>query len=172
MIAIASPKRELGTRSEARTKEIERCLKMKPDFIFMLDDDQTFPIQTFKQLDYQIYLSDIEKVDMWLIDAPNKNTEDSNIKHHPDSSLAYFTISCCLMRASIFDRMSRPWFSSAYAWVEEGLENGKIKWRIDKKHSDDNIGEDVYFSRKCIEADLKIKVLPNLKCKHFDLYKL
>lgn len=162
MISFATPRIEFGTRAEARTKEIERCLKMSPTHIFMIDSDQTMPTRGISAL-----LA--TGADISVIDAPSKGAGDSNVRYHPDGSLAYATISCCLIKASVFDRITKPWFSSSYAFREEGFKDGKIVWNVQEKQTDDNRDEDVYFMRKCIDAGLKIKVVPELKCAHFEI---
>lgn len=173
MIALAIPRPELGTRAEARTKEVERCLKMGAEYIWMMDLDQTAPDNALAKFATSISPFTMNNPwDILAIDAPSKGYEDSNVRYHPDGTLAYFTISCCLMKASIFDKIAKPWFSSAYDFREEGVKDGKIVWNVQEKAKDNNINEDVYFARKCIEAGLNVVVLPGLKCGHFDLEKI
>ena len=39
MIAITTPRRELGSRCEARNSEVKRALQLGADFIFMMEGD-------------------------------------------------------------------------------------------------------------------------------------
>lgn len=165
-IALAIPQSSLGSRAVARTKEIERCLKLEPDLIWMMDADQTMPSEA---LELVLNIAKAKVADIYVVDAPTRHDESSsNIRYHPNGELAYFTISCCFICPQVFHKLSTPWFSSEYAWVEEQPKDGLITWRIDKKYSDDNVGEDIYFSRKCLSAGLTIKLLP-YKCRHVDL---
>lgn len=165
MIAITSPRKEFGTRAEARTKEIERALKLGAEYIFMIDSDQTIPDDGFQRL--QMCLED---ADIAVIDAPDKfGNAPSNIRYNPDGTIAYATISCCLMRADIFEKIEKPWFSSKYSFIEKGVVDGKIKWNIQEKYQDDNVGEDIYFMYKAMKAGLKVIVIPDLKCVHKEI---
>ncbi len=166
MLSICIPRIELGTRAQARTKEVKRALAMKAEFIFMMDSDQVVPVAGMSKL----YEAVLGGADIAVIDCPNKGVEDTNIRYHPDGTLAYASISCCMLRAGLFtDLPTRPWFSSEYAYVEEGVKDGKITWRVEKKYQDDNVGEDIWFIRHVIEAGMKVEVIPELKCSHFDL---
>ena len=163
MLAIASPKRELGTRAEARERELERCLKMNPTYILMIDDDQTMPIRGLNAM-----LA--SGADVAVIDAPAKDLpSSSNIRYHPNGELYSATISCCAIKAEIFAKLEKPWFSSKFAIIEDRIVDGKIISHYEEKYQDDNIGEDIFFIRKVIEAGFSVKVMPNLKCNHFNL---
>jgi len=162
MIAIASPCREKGSRAEARTSEIIRCLKMNPTFILMMDDDQTMPIRGLSAMIGS-------GADISVIDAPSKGQDDSNVRYHPDGTLAYATISCCLIKAKLFEKLEKPWFSSGYDFREDGVKDGKIVWNIQEKHKDDNRGEDIYFIRKVIDKGFAVAVVKGQKCRHYEL---
>lgn len=170
MIALAMPRKAFGTRAAARTAEIERCLAMNPEWILMMDSDQTMPLTALRELGERLESDGLPLI--YVIDCPSHNSDDSNVIYHPDGSLAAFTISCCLIHHSVFTILKKPWFSSEYAYIEEKRENGKIIWRVDKKFTDDNEGEDIYFSRHCLEANIRIEVLDDLVCDHHDLGEL
>ncbi len=164
MIAFAAPAPEKGTRAEARNKEIKRCLKMHPDYIFMMDDDQTMPDEGL-----ELMLSWTGKFDIVVIDTPPHDSTMENITTHPDGSIAWCTVACCLIRASVFEKLLHPWFDSRYDYVKEGVVGGRhIIKRLDKS-TDNNVGEDVFFVRNALEAGLKIKFIGNIKCKHFKI---
>jgi hypothetical protein len=158
-IAIASPKRELGTRAEARTKEIERCLRMEPDRILMLDDDQTMPEEGLTRM------CAID-ADIVVIDTPPHDSDIPNVYYNDDGSIAWCTIACSLIRADVFSKIDKPWFASGYDFVRDG----KRIVRLDKS-KDNNVGEDIYFVRKCIDAGLTIEIVADIRCKHFKLYE-
>lgn len=163
MLAIALPRTELGTRAEARTAEVKRCLLMHPAWIFMSDLDQTLPLEGL--VEFYRYAEE-GAADIIVVDAPSRGGTDSNIRCHPNGELAYATISCCLIKASLFSRISEPWFDSSVEYREVGIKDGLIQWEAFDKYQDDNRGEDVYFMRKCIEQGAKIEVIPALKCSH------
>lgn len=170
MIAICTPRRELGTRAEARTKEVERALKLGANYIFMMDDDQLMPDSGFASLMNELAYNFQENIDIAVIDAPDKfGNADTNIRYNPDGTIAYATISCCMIKAEVFNKIEKPWFSSKYSFIEKGTIDGKIKWNIQEKYKDDNVGEDIYFMYKCIKAGLKIGVVDGLKCRHIQL---
>ena len=162
MIAIAAPCREKGARAKAREVEIQRCLKMKPTYIFMMDDDQVMPIRGLNAMIGS-------GADVSIIDAPSKGLNDSNVKYHPDGTLAYTGISCCLIKAQIFKVLPKPWFSSEYEFREDGIKDGKIVWNVQKKYKDNNINEDIYFIRKVIDFGFDVQIIKNLKCNHYQL---
>lgn len=165
MIAITCPRKEFGTRAEARTKEIERALKLGADYIFSMDSDQLIPDDGFEKL-----LEAIQDADIAVIDAPDKfGNTSTNIRYNSDGTLAYATISCCLIRASVFEKIEKPWFSSKFSFIEKGSVNGKIKWNIQHKYEDDNVGEDIYFIYRVLKAGLKVKVVEGLKCLHKEI---
>lgn len=163
-LVISTPRKELGDRATARTSEADRFLKLGADWLLTCDSDQSIPIEG---LSY--FLSSDKSADIYVIDAPNKGEDDSNVRYHPDGSLAYFTISCCFIKRDVFEKIERPWFSSKFAFIERQPKGGKIVWEIQEKMYDDNIGEDVFFARKCIEAGVRIMVVPNVKSKHIQL---
>lgn len=169
MIALAIPRPELGGRAEARTKEVERCLKLGADWMLMVDLDQCMPDGAF-QFFSEEFVKNWGSIgpDIYCLDAPSKGHDDSNVRYHPNGELAYATISCCLIRMSIFERLPRPWFRSDLDYREVGIKDGLIQWEVVDKWQDDNIGEDIYFMRQCIEQGIKIKIVP-LKCYHGDL---
>jgi hypothetical protein len=156
------PRKELGTRAEAREKEIIRCLKMNPTYIFMMDSDQTMPNQSISGLIGAC-------ADIAVIDCSPHDSEASNIYYNPDGTIAHCTISCCLIRAEIFKKLEKPWFSSKYDFVKSGVKNGKIVYNRLDKSVDNNWGEDIYFVRKVIEAGFTIKAVDRLKCCHFKI---
>lgn len=162
-IVLSVPRIELGTRVEARTKEVERFLKLDADWLLTCDSDQTVPIKAL-----EFFLTN-EEADIYIIDAPSKGLDDSNVFYHPDGTLAYFTISCCLINKRVFEKLEKPWFSSKFMFRERGKKNGKIVWEVQEKMYDDNINEDVFFSRKCLEAGIKVKIIPNVKSKHMEI---
>jgi hypothetical protein len=162
-LALAMPRRELGTRVEARTKEFERCLKLGADWIFTMDDDQTVPMEGLMSV-----LKIAHTASIIVCDASNKGKMDSNIIYHPNGLLDHFTISCCLVKASSLAKLAKPWFRSDLAYIGKQPIDGRNVYEIEPKHTDDNIGEDVYFSKKVLEAGWKIKIMP-FKSKHIEL---
>lgn len=162
MIAIAMPCREKGTRAEARNKEIERCLKMNPTHILMIDDDQTIPNAGWTKLLGAC-------TDIAVIDTPPKETDQQNVHYNPDGTIAYCTISCSMIKREVFEKLPRPWFDSKYDFQPSGTKNGKIIFHKLDKSTDNNVGEDIYFVRNAIEAGFDTNVVPDIKCKHFDL---
>lgn len=168
-IVVSTPRIELGTRAEARTKEAERFIALQADWLLSCDSDQTIPVEALGSF-LNIGTGRISnRADIYIIDAPNKGQDDTNVFYHPDGTLAYFTISCCLIHKSVFEQLEKPWFSSKHSFIERGTKNGKKLWEIHEKLYDDNINEDVYFSRKCLENSIRIEIIPNIKSKHMEL---
>lgn len=159
------PCREKGTRAEARNKEVERVLKMKPSHVLMVDDDQTLPNAAWTKLLGQC-------VDIAIVDTPPRDSDQENIHYNPDGTLAYCTMACSLIKREVFEKLPRPWFDSKYDFQPAGTLNGKIIFHKLDKSKDNNVGEDIYFIRNAIEAGFKISIVPNLKCEHYDLGKL
>lgn len=160
-IALAMPRRELGGRAEARTKEIERCLALGAEWALMIDTDEAIPWNALLEI-----LLNHPQHDIVVVDAPNKGLDDSNIYLNPDGTLDYFTISCCLLNLKIFDILPYPWFRSDLTFIKKPAKDGKYQYEIEPKSFDDNIGEDVFFSKEAIKAGLDIYILPNMKARH------
>lgn len=144
-------------------------MKLGADWLFTCDSDQTIPVEAFAYFMDWANGRIKPEADIYVIDAPNKGQDDSNVRCHPDGTLAYFTISCCLISRKVFEILGKSWFSSEYAFIEDGIKNGKIVWNVQKKYADDNINEDIYFARKCLEAGLKVVVIPDVKSKHLEI---
>lgn len=170
-IALAIPRVELGQRAEAREKEAERFLKLGAEWLFTCDSDQTIPVEAFAYFIDWAEQKVSPQADIYVIDAPSKGLDDSNVFYHPDGSLAHFTISCCLIHKSVFERLERPWFSSKWMYREAGKKDGRIIWDVQEKMYDDNINEDVYFSRKCLEAGIRVEVIPKIKSRHMEIWE-
>lgn len=162
MIAIAQPCREKGTRSEARNKEVARCLKMQPDYILFLDDDQTMPDEALELL---IGLD----TDIAVMDTPPHDSDLDNVTFNPDGSIAYCTIACSLIKRNVFEVLPSPWFLSTYNFISTGNSEGKLLFQRLDKSVDDNVGEDIYFIRTAVDAGLGVKIISFPKCKHFKL---
>jgi len=159
------PRIELGTRAEARNKEIERCLKMNPTYIFMIDTDQTVPNRGWTKL-IGVCASG---ADIAVIDTPPHDTDQENIHYNPDGTIAYCTVACSLVKSEVFKKLPKPWFDSSFDFQASGTNNGKIIFHQLDKSKDNNVGEDIYFVRKAIEAGLKIEIVKDLKCSHYKL---
>lgn len=162
MIAIAIPRKEFGTRAEARNKEVERCLRMNPDYILWLDSDQTMPDTSVEEL---IKLD----ADIAVIDTPPHDSEAVNITYNPDGTVAHCTMACSLIKREVFEKLPSPWFSSSFNFIKGEPKGGKYTYERLDKYSDDNQGEDIYFIRNAIEAGLTIKFVDGLRCNHYKL---
>lgn len=161
-VAIAIPRKELGTRAEARNAEVIRCLRMNPKHILFLDTDQTMPHKGWTAL-----LA--ESADIAVIDTPPHGSDTPNVMFNPDGTICYCTMACSLIRADVFKKLDPPWFSSAYNYQPRGVKDGKIILDKLEKYHDNNQGEDIYFIRNAIEAGLSIKVVRDMKCRHWEL---
>ncbi len=168
-LAIAIPRIELGTRAEARTKELERCLALGADWVFMMDSDQTVPMAGLL-LALEEYIKRVD-LDVIIFDAPNKGKTDSNIFYNSDGTLDHFTISCCLIKTKVLDALEKPWFRSDLAYVIRQPKDDKNVYEVEPKHTDDNIGEDIYFSKKLLDAGINVKIMEGFKSNHIELWE-
>lgn len=158
-LAIAIPREELGSRAEARNKEIKRCLSLGADYILMMDTDQAMPLNAVR-------MTDIENNDIVVVDAPSKDGQlDSHVQYHPDGTMAWTGFSCAVFKKDVFNRIDKPWFDSSVAYRFE-IKAGKYVFTKEKKYKDDNFGEDVDFYFKCKDAGIKIKIADGPKCIH------
>jgi hypothetical protein len=162
MIAVCIPRKELGTRAEARNKEVERAIKMNATYILFLDSDQTMPNNALTQMIG-------ECSDIAVVDTPPHNSNASNVKYNTDGTIAYCTIACSLIKTKVFKILPKPWFSSKFDFVVNGERDGKIVFdRLDKSF-DNNRGEDIYMIRNAINAGFQVKVVKGTRCSHFNL---
>jgi len=165
-VAFAMPQAIMGTRAEARNLEIKRCLKMNPKYIFMIDSDQTMPIEAWTALVSALKVSD---ADVAVVDTPPHDSNVVNITYSPDGTIAFCSIACALFKASVFERLPYPWFSSMFNFQPNGTKDGKIVFSTLEKYQDDNQGEDIYFVRNALQADMKIEYITKMKCAHYRL---
>jgi len=159
-VAICIPRKELGTRTEARNAEIKRALALQADFLLMMDADQTMPLEALNR-----FLQIDDKSDIIIIDAPSKNRNDSNVTYNPDGTVAWTGFSCAMIKTEVFNKIPYPWFDDRFAYTFE-IKNGKYVYSKVEKYRLDNVGEDVDFYFKCLEKGIKIKIITDIKCQH------
>ncbi len=163
MICVCVPRLELGTRAEARTKEADRALSMDADYILFMDTDQTMPDDALERMKAL-------NVDIAVIDTPPHDSDMVNATFSLDGNIEYCTIACSLIRADVFRRMDKPWFSSAYDFVPTNISiMGRSHYKMLDKSKDNNVGEDIYFVRKAIEAGFSIDIITDERCNHYSL---
>lgn len=165
-LAIAIPRKELGTRAEARNKEIQRCLDLGAEYILMMDTDQALPWKALNNMFIELrqYNNDIV-----VVDAPSKDGSlQSNITYNPDGTLAFTGFGCAIYKREVFKKIPKPWFDSSYATTFE-TKNGKLVFTRQDKYKDDNVGEDTNFFFKCVEFNIIIKLLKYFKCIHKEI---
>lgn len=163
-LAFAIPSPSMGSRILARTSELERCLALNAKVILMLDSDQTFPSVFAFPEGVDLILAN--EIDLYVFDAPNKDAQDTNVYYNPDGTLDYFTISCCLIRPDFLRGLPKPWFRSDLAYILDGVKEGKNIYRLHDKHTDDDRGEDVYFSKLCLANGARVTIDKVYKSKH------
>lgn len=164
-LAIAIPRKELGTRGAARNREVARCLSLGADRILMMDSDQTMPLDAIDDMiDYWV-----PDYDIVVVDAPDKtNTIKTNVTYNPDGTMAWTGFGCAYFKREVFEKIPAPWFDSSYSYTFE-TKAGKYVFTRQDKYKDDNFGEDITFYFKCLDAGIKIKVLEGLKCVHKEI---
>ncbi|MBI4137102.1 methyltransferase domain-containing protein, partial [Candidatus Roizmanbacteria bacterium] len=135
-----------------RNMLVEKALEQKPDYIFFLDSDMACPQETIDRL---IYILKEKNADMvtglyfhkskpyypvirqykhglfWNIENPSLG----NIIEIGGAGMG-----CCVIRPSVFGKISKPWFRFIY---EEGTNDIKL-------------GEDVSFCKKMLENGMKM----------------
>jgi len=162
-LAITIPRKELGTRAEARNQEIERALQLKAEYILMIDTDQTIPILALSKM-----FQEIQTYDIVIVDAPNKDKGGSNVTKNPDRTIAYSGMGCVLFRASIFSQIGKPFFDDRFGYAEKDILNGKLVIKKFGKYQQDNKGEEIDFWFK-VKDKFKIKIIEDPKCNHIEL---
>jgi hypothetical protein len=135
---------------------VEEALLDKPDYIWMVEDDQQLPSDILKEL--------LEaNADIAVADYPVRGNKHSIT--YIRGSFAYAGLGCVLIKPHVFDRLERPYFrvDTEYVLSEEGLTPTKAVMG--------NHGlSDVDFWQRCIELDLDIKVIDTL-AGHYYLKK-
>ena len=165
-LVVTIPRKELGTRAEARNKEIKRALKLGADYILMVDDDQAIPIDGLADMRNAVV---VDGYDMAIIDAPSKDGQlPTNVTYHPDGTIAWTGFGCVLFKAEIFQKLLDPWFDDSYTYTFE-IKKGKFVFTKVDKYKPDNVGEDSNFYFKLTEADYKIKIIEDIKCLHKEI---
>jgi hypothetical protein len=167
LLAIAIPRSELGKRSEARNKEIERCISLGADYILMIDNDQAMPIGGLSEILQDSW--EYAETDIYIIDAPSKDGQSqTNVTYHPNGEMAWTGFGCAFFKSEVFKKIKKPWFDSSFSYTFE-IKKGKYVFTKQDKYKDDNVGEDVDFYFKCLEKGIKIKVLDGFKCIHKEI---
>lgn len=165
-VAFAQPRKALGSRAEARNAEIQRCLRMGADYIFMMDSDQTMPFTGWTKLTQRLT---VNEADIAVIDTPPHGSEQINCIYNPDGTIASCSIACALIKADVFQKLPYPWFDSHYDYQPAGQKDGKLLFDKHLKYQDNGVGEDIFFVRNAIEAGLKIEYITSIRCNHYEL---
>ena len=140
-----------------RNKLVNVALDKKVDYILFLDSDQVFlPVM----LDCLLSVNqDIVSALCFQRMKPHNPAIRIDGKVYKDFSegeileVDQVGMACCLIRTSIFKKISYPWF--------------KNEWRKNKKGEDYLHMEDLYFSDKVREAGYKIFVNTGVISDHF-----
>ena len=135
---------------------IEEALEDKPDYIFMVEDDQQLPHGILKEL--------METdADIAVADYPVRGNKHSVTYMHGD--FQYAGLGCVLIKPSVFERLSKPYFRTDTEYV---VQDGEL---TPTQAVMGNHGlSDVDFWQRCIELDVDNKVI-EMTAGHYYLKK-
>ena len=153
--------------AEARNLIIKEALKEKADYVFFIDDDVKVPPNALLELlDMNCDVAALSyplKQDVYqeaiLVDegecgirSLDKSTlaKKNNNKRIICGPFWAVTMGCTLIKASVLRKIGYPWF-------------------FENTTSDiNNFTEDVFFTQKCNENNIQIKVNLDIRCGHMD----
>lgn len=157
--------------ADARNEIAELAVKNKSKYIFFLGDDVVCPAHTLRQLIFRLENNDNIGVVGGVYCAKNDPSYPLVFRGNGQGSYwqwkigEFFEVSglgmdCTLIRTSILDKISRPWFKT--------VSNDQFMDGIAKS---DEWTEDLYFFNKMAkEIDDKVYCDGTIICEHWDVY--
>ena len=124
---------------------VEEALKDKPDYIWMVEDDQQLPHGILKELMEA-------NADVAVADYPVRVSKHSVTYMHGD--FQYGGLGCVLIKPEVFEKLGKPYFrtDTEYVMSDEGLSPTPTVMGNHGLH-------DVDFYQRCIELSLDIQVI-------------
>lgn len=123
------------------------------DYIFITNDDVVIPdgaITKMLAMDEDVVIGKVPMI------------QEYQGYYEKDGKVTMFGTACLLVKRSVFDKLTKPYFETKYRYITQGKEEKVI---IDEKAWG---GEDVYFSRKVIAAGIEPKIA-DVTCRHLRL---
>lgn len=165
MPILDKPDKERYSRiAKAREKLIREAIDQRADYIWFLDDDMVFPVNSFRRLvsqdkDFITGVAFMKKPPYFPTILKAKTFKDSfdvihekysPILDYPEETFEIDGVGLfgALIKVEAIQKLRRPWFSNP------------------KLHTQSKIGEDVAFCRRIWEAGIKMYCDPNVKFGH------
>lgn len=124
-------------------KGVELALKEKPKYIFFAEEDNEIP-----NVEDMITFLEDNNADILIGEY---NCSSGSVIHRENDKIMFGGFGATLVKASIFDRLSKPYFETRFQYHIQAKQFIEVK-NPDKKFG----GHDVYFYNKCREQKLKI----------------
>jgi len=146
---------------QARTDLIKTAMRIKPKYVWLLDDDCCPPfdalinmIMADKDIVSGVVWSKSEPPQPQIYKSPN---EPAYFKFYEEKEDVFpidrAGLSCCLIKSKVFEKMPEPWF--AMRWKKQNSE-----------FTQTSAGEDLFFFEKAKEYGFKAYAHKEILCDH------
>ena len=143
----------------------ERAVAENSEFLWMLDDDTTPPLNAVRHM--IAALQQNSEAMVCIAPTPTKSDPiESNIYKYRNAGcywdwksddvfeIAEGGAACMMVRTEVFEKLEKPWFNFSENKEEEMIER--------------TVGEDIYFCRKVVDAGYKILAHGRCATWHWD----
>jgi hypothetical protein len=157
---------------EARDRLVEEAQKVNSEFIWFVDDDTVPPHFAISKLIYEMRQHPeamaIGGIYCMKQDPPSPVVYRQN-GHGEFWDWAVGDVfectavgtGCMLVRMSVFQHLTRPWFSTSLEVLTEPVDGKTIAAQ--------GFSDDIYFCNKLVEAGFKILAHGGILCDHWDM---
>lgn len=146
---------------ESHNQVVEKALELKPEFVWLLEEDMG-PDRCF----LNSCLALIENRDM-LVGNYKLEGGTQSLYFGEDGKVLYGGVGCCFIRASVFDRIEKPWFSDQHS---HKLYSDRL--RITGSRQQGYGHQDIHFFYLLQEAGISAYVVPYAQVMHWRVKEL
>jgi hypothetical protein len=127
--------------ASGRVTLVKQALELSPDWLLLVDADMVFPADGLERL----LAHDLDVVGCNYVQRMKNGTTAGRdgrevMPAHGVERVNSLGLGFCLVRASVFDRIAKPWFHTQ--WLDE----------------ETMMGEDVYFCHRLAQAGIAVHV--------------
>jgi len=138
---------------DAQNEVTERALAWSPEYLLFVEEDNGVPIDVFDRF---------TDADVQFVDYPLHNGQHAYEREN--GRVVFCGMGCLLVRSTVFDRLSRPWFRADLAFAKAS--NGRLI------PNGENLGnvygkQDIYFSWNLQNAGIDISVVEGCVADHY-----
>lgn len=132
---------------DCHNEVVETALKLKPDYIWLLEDDQLIPEGHLDEM-----MRELEDAEAIVSDYPVGSGGTQHCVQITNGQFVWAGLGCVLLRPSVFDKLDRPYFRTDTSYQVEG--NQVIEVRPMGSHG----LHDVDFWQRLMKAGITPKI--------------